>query len=80
MQVLDDDTRETYVGLTAHDAVSLVDTDNVVAYPGLSTTVLMQENLSKGKKVEELHFVSYYYRANRGGKEHMRVGLRRWRR
>jgi hypothetical protein len=25
-----------------------------------------------------LHFVPYYFRANRGGKGHMRVGLRRW--
>lgn len=28
--------------------------------------------------VEELNFVPFYFRANRGGRGHSRVGLRRW--
>ena len=35
-------------------------------------------NESKLKPLPSLHFVPYYFRANRGGKGHMRVGLRRW--
>ena len=76
---MDDDTQETYVALTAYDAVSFLDTDKMIAYPGLSEHTL-QESRSKKGSVDKLHFVPYYYRANRDGKEHMRVGLRRWRR
>lgn len=33
---------------------------------------------SKLRALPSLHFVPYYFRANRGGKGHMRVGLRKW--
>ena len=34
--------------------------------------------VGKLEPLPSLHFVPYYFRANRGGKGHMRVGLRRW--
>lgn len=33
---------------------------------------------SKLRALSSLRFVPYYFRANRGGKGHMRVGLRQW--
>lgn len=41
-----------------------------------ATSLLATE--SKLEALPSLHFVPYYFRANRGGKGQMRVGLPRW--
>ena len=79
----DPQTGESYVGLTAHDAYASLRTDIDKTMMGPSLALDDSRNWTrKGleRGAEKLHFMPYYFRANRGGKEHMRVGLRRWRR
>lgn len=38
----------------------------------------VKEAKRSSKVIESLHFIPYYFRANRGGRGHMRVGLRAW--
>lgn len=40
----------------------------------------LQREIGKSEPLDLLHFVPYYFRANRKGKGHMRVGLRKWHR
>ncbi|GME60313.1 Six-hairpin glycosidase-like protein [Neofusicoccum parvum] len=67
----DPTTNEKYVSLTAHDGVSFLKTPDHLAMPEASSTA------EAGQPGKTLKFVPYYFRANRGGKGHMRVGLRR---
>lgn len=62
---------EPYVALTAYDATSFL-RPNSNAGPHSSAKL---ETVRNGG-AEELHFVPYCLRDNRGGKGHMRVGLR----
>ena len=45
--------------------------------PGLEMNVL-KEKTKDTKLLDEVKFVPYYFRSNRGGRGEMRVGLRRW--
>jgi hypothetical protein len=70
----DKDTGERYIALAASGACSFLSVREVYGGPGvLSESIKTQEN----KEVKDLHFVPFYYRANRGGKGQMRVGLRK---
>jgi len=73
--VIDETTGDTYVALATRGA-SILKTDDIHAYPGVP-----QERAVKFDKFvnRELHFVPYFFKANRGGRGHARVGLRRWR-
>lgn len=63
--------------MTAHDAASFL-TINEVAAPYLPLgAVSYKESLETQHSVEKLTFIPYCLRDNRGGKGHMRVGLRR---
>lgn len=68
---------EKYMGITIKSAAYLVDFDKL----GVDAFV-DKEELSKtiqaAQLIEELRFVPYYYRANRGGRGMARVGLRQW--
>ena len=64
------DIGEQYIALTAHDAASFLHIAGVGPQ-------LQEGTVSDEKGVEELHFLPYVLRDNRGGKGHMRVGLRR---
>lgn len=59
------------MSLTAHDGVSFLQPTTHQPLPEASSTEVASD---VGKA---LKFVPYYFRANRGGKGHMRVGLRR---
>lgn len=65
--------REPYVALTAQNCASFLGVDTSLA-PQLPRESITQE--SDGK-VDKLNFVPYALRDNRGGKGHMRVGMRR---
>lgn len=66
---------EPYIGLTIHDAASFIGVDgNAAGAPGLPAHAVGQ---SKLPGIEQLHFIPYALRANRGGKGHMRVGIRK---
>ena len=73
----DDETGETYVMLTASGSFAFLDlSSGPKPYPGLDCD---PADAQTGQTVDQLHFVPYYYRANRKGRGHMRVGLRRGR-
>jgi hypothetical protein len=69
----DQETGETYVAIIAKDAGSLVDIDSYHADPSMPASST-RDHTKDGKKT--LNFIPFYFRANRGGKGHMRVGLR----
>ncbi|KAG9228197.1 hypothetical protein BJ875DRAFT_538337 [Amylocarpus encephaloides] len=64
---------EPYYGLTVHNGASLLEVPSDLR-PQLSLGSSPQDRKSS---IEKLHFVPYVLRGNRGGKGHMRVGLRR---
>lgn len=68
----DIDLGQSYIALTAHNAASLLD---VNAHVGPFTSV--DQRTEKKLDINQLHFVPYCLRDNRGGKGHMRVGIRR---
>ena len=66
---------ESCIALTAHDATSFLQVENYRA-PHISLEGA-QKTLKKHPDVGKLHFIPYCLRDNRGGKGHMRVGIRR---
>jgi DUF1680 family protein len=75
-QRTDKETGETYIALSASGAACSFLDVRTQGGPGLPIA-----NIGAGDEnsVGELHFVPFYYRANRGGRGQMRVGLRkRW--
>lgn len=66
-------TGEPYIALTGQNCASFLGVDTSLA-PQLPREYITQE--SNGK-VDKLNFVPYALRDNRGGKGHMRVGMRR---
>jgi hypothetical protein len=71
--VTDSSTDETYVALTAIRAGYCLDIKSYSARP----EVPAGQWKSDDKNPKDLHFIPFYYRANRGGSGHMRVGIRR---
>jgi hypothetical protein len=71
--VTDNSTNETYVALTSIKAGHSLDIEAYSARPEVPAGQLK----SRDEKPIDLHFIPFYYRANRGGTGHMRVGLRR---
>ncbi|KAF2460840.1 hypothetical protein BDY21DRAFT_333571 [Lineolata rhizophorae] len=69
--VKDETTGETIIALTAHGPLSFLQV-NGVATPSLPARAVSSDTDSRS----HLHFVPYYFRANRGGRGQMRVGLR----
>ncbi|KIW85515.1 hypothetical protein Z517_00907 [Fonsecaea pedrosoi CBS 271.37] len=74
--VTDATTRDTYVALTT-EGVSKLNMKHLHACPGVVVREPEMQILDKGV-ITELNFVPYYFKANRGGRGHARVGLRRW--
>lgn len=71
--VSDSNMGEDYVGLIAHNAASIIDLD-ASTMPGVQFEAATP---SVKKLHEKLHFIPYCLRDNRGGKGHMRVGIRK---
>lgn len=71
--VTDSPIGEPYVALKAENGAHFLDF-NVTLGPELSAKGL---SYAQRDDVKELHFVPYGLRDNRGGRGHMRVGLRR---
>ncbi|CAD0111513.1 unnamed protein product, partial [Aureobasidium uvarum] len=70
--VQDKSSGDSFVALTVTHGASVLNTDAFEETP-----FLLDDGLSKGTPLPSLEFVPYYFRANRGGKGHMRVGLKR---
>ena len=72
-EVPGEEVGEPYVGLTVCNGASFINVDKSLA-PNMSVKSATQ---GKGSSADELHFIPYALRDNRGGKGHMRVGIRR---
>lgn len=68
-----DEVGEPYVALTVRGAPYFVDLSRK-STPGWSAGVMAYK---KKEGIEKLNFIPYALRDNRGGKGHMRVGIRR---
>lgn len=72
-KVVTDEVGEPYIGLTVRDAASFIGVDTTHV-PHMSLKSAMQEKVSGA---DQLNFIPYALRDNRGGKGHMRVGIHR---
>ncbi|KAF1933965.1 glycoside hydrolase family 127 protein [Didymella exigua CBS 183.55] len=68
---------EIYVSITVHKAAYTVDFDRLKIKPSVDKEDL-HKTIGAAKVIDELKFVPYYYRANRGGHGMARVGLKQW--
>lgn len=74
-------TGDTYVALKVVKGASFLQPDSIRAQPGVDIDGRGKEQTPNDSPVlDELNFIPFYFRANRGGKGHARVGLRRWNR
>ncbi|KAK4626203.1 Non-reducing end beta-L-arabinofuranosidase [Fulvia fulva] len=69
-------TGDSYVSLILKDGARNISAGQIPAYPSVGVEDL-RSAIQQAEKIECLHFVPYYFRGNRGGKGHMRVGLKR---
>lgn len=80
-KVTDPVTKEYYVQLAAPRSVNFLQTkesqSTTVNRTKANGTMTNGVNGSSTEHISELKFVPYYFRANRGGRGHMRVGLRK---
>jgi hypothetical protein len=74
--VQDEPTKENYIALTVKGGAFTIDPSKILAKP-FATTTNLDEAIQNFNVIDELHFVPYYFRANRGGRGQMRVGLKR---
>lgn len=75
--ITDDATGDRYVSLTLENGARKMDPDVIEAYPSVHEDGL-RSVLESAEIIPKLRFIPYYFRANRGGKGHMRVGLQRF--
>lgn len=68
---------DRYIGITLKNGARILDTEKVKASPFTNLEDL-RKPLKETEPISELRFVPYCLQANRGGKGHMRVGLRRY--
>lgn len=68
---------ERYVGITITEAAYVVDCSNLNVNGSIEKEEL-DNSLAAARVIDELKFVPYYYRANRGGRGMARVGLKQW--
>ena len=75
-EITDATTGDRYVALTLNGGARQLDMTKIRPGPMVDAKEL-QSILEASKPIPKLNFVPYYFRANRGGKGHMRVGLKR---
>ena len=66
---------ETWVALTVTDGCRALESERTEQSP-LADSRDRKQKLQAAKVLPRLHFVPYCLRSNRGGRGHMRVGLR----
>ena len=76
-ETLDTTTGDRYVSVSLQNGARKLEVDQIRAAPSADLGRL-QTLLETAAVIPELHFIPYYFRANRGGRGHMRVGLRRF--
>ena len=78
----EDLTGDSFVALDVHSGATALVGKEVTSPsigPGVDA-IALQETIARSEPLNVLRFVPYYFRANRKGKGHMRVGLRPWHR
>lgn len=71
----DNGTDESYLEIVTKGGCSfLQDPERKRGMPGMATDIA---HVSEDALMDSLHFVPFYFRANRGGRGHMRVGIRK---
>jgi hypothetical protein len=75
--VTDSQTGDSYVALTIVKGASILKSENIDASPEVEVRDLERKLRNDVNIIKELHLVPYFFRANRQGRGHMRVGLRR---
>ncbi|USW49012.1 hypothetical protein Slin15195_G023310 [Septoria linicola] len=75
-EVADESTGDKYIALTLQNGARRLNTTRINSAPLIDAKEL-QSSLESSNAIAKLNFVPYYFRANRGGKGHMRVGLKR---
>ena len=78
--ITDKTSGDTLVALTVARGASVLNTGDIHACPDVEAGELKKIEQSVDTVIDELKFVPYYFRANRGGRGQARVGLRRWHR
>lgn len=63
--------------LTAQGSHAFIDEDAAAAWANPGIYAAESVDVTRKADVDKLLFVPYYFRANRDGRGHMRVGLRR---
>lgn len=75
------DTGDSFVALEVHGGAANASSAPAAHASSPFYDALPVQNAERNlKPLDSLNFVPYYFRANRGGKGHMRVGLRPWHR
>ncbi|KAF7185979.1 Non-reducing end beta-L-arabinofuranosidase [Pseudocercospora fuligena] len=74
-QIVDDKTGDEYVGITLQDGARNLP-ELAAAFAPMLDAEKLKASLEHAPPVSALHFIPYYFRSNRGGKGHMRVGLK----
>lgn len=75
-RLCDEKTGETYVAVTAHNAITQLDMHTYDrGAPAFDVHSKAQQNGEGEAEQRDLVLVPYYFRANRGGRGHMRVGF-----
>ena len=75
--VTDPETQEEYVALSVHRGASVLPPSRLKVDPSMPWKELAKVSV-ESSVVEELHFVPYYFRSNRGGRGQSLTGIRRW--
>ncbi|KXT05810.1 hypothetical protein AC578_1097 [Pseudocercospora eumusae] len=74
-RIADEQTGDEYVGITLQNGARNMPCIASASAPMLDAEQL-KASLEHAPPVSALHFIPYYFRSNRGGKGHMRVGLK----
>ena len=76
-EVTDRLTGDKYIALTVEQGASVAEVESSTFSPAGSTRAISSAS-QRAKIIDRLHFVPYFFRSNRGGRGHSRVGLKRW--
>jgi len=76
--ITDKESGDTCVALNVVNGASILDVGSLTALPDVPVGKFDQATGLNAEIINELEFVPYYFRANRGGRGQMRIVLRRW--
>lgn len=75
--VADQTTGDQFVSLTITEGISTVPIERVGSMPWMDVEKDSSGSKPNGANAKDLKLIPYYFRANRGGRGQMRVGMKR---